>query len=133
GGTADQSEAVEQVASARLIVGPWIAAVAGGAGGAVSAEFARALVESAADKLLAPLEVEGWDWAGLEAWKPEAVAGEVGQIARSIRQRITGRRAVSMRRLSTLEWIAVIAGIVALLVFLAFPLLFFLNEIAWAG
>lgn len=128
GTTVDQAEAVERVSAARLIIGPWIVAVAGGAGGVVDPAFARAVVESAAGKLLAPLEMAGWDWVGAEAEKPEAIAGQAGQI---VRRRVTGKEAVSIRRLSAIERVAVIVGVVVLLIFLAFPVLFFFNEIAW--
>jgi hypothetical protein len=49
----------DQLAGTKLIIAPWTIAIAGAAGGAVTAKIAEAVVSSPACKLLVPVWVEG--------------------------------------------------------------------------
>ncbi len=83
-----------QLHEAALIVGPWQIAVAGAAGGAVSAELANAVVASAARKLLVPAHADGWDWVGADGGDESAL---VQQTARAIKQVIEGEEVRAAR------------------------------------
>jgi hypothetical protein len=111
-----------RLSGANLIVGPWVIAVPGGAGGTVSGEAAQAIAANPARKLLVPTEVEGWEWAGVERWKTEEI---VQQTVRAVTQIAWGDEIRPTRRIGVGGVIAIIIGILFLLVMLVFPLLFY--------
>ena len=110
------AEAATRLKGARLIVGPWLMARPGGE---VSEAFAQAVAASSARRLLAPLWVEGWDWAGVERESPEALAR---QAVRAVRQAVAGERIHATRSLGVGAIIALVIGGLLLLQLLV-PLL----------
>jgi hypothetical protein len=125
GMTVDRAQAVAQLAQSELIVGPWVMAVAGGAEGTVDREIANAIIESPARKLLAPVEITGWDWAGVDRWKTETI---VNQAVRAVKQMAEGKMIAPSRRLGTAAIVGIVIGVGFLLAFLAFPLIYFVGE-----
>ncbi|MBI5879052.1 MAG: DUF3842 family protein [Chloroflexi bacterium] len=83
----DGIQAVEHLTGANLIVGPWQIAVAGAAGGAVTAAIAGAVSASAAHKLLVPVRADNWDWVGGESGNDQTLAHET---ARAVKQVLEG-------------------------------------------
>jgi hypothetical protein len=99
------AQAAEHIAAAKLIVGPWQIAVAGGA---VSAEVAGAVAASAAHKLLVPSHADNWDWVGGESGSDQARAHET---ARAVKQLLDGEE-INAR--STSPWLMLIGGVLGL-------------------
>ncbi len=115
----DSTEAAfAKLGQAGLIVGPWPIAVAGGAGGTVSAEVARAVVASPARKILIPAQVEGWDWAGVDRLNAESA---LLHTARAVKQFAEGEEIKPVRPMSVGGIIGTIVGILILLILLAIP------------
>ncbi len=110
------------VAQSDLVVGPWIVAVAGGAGGAVSAELAQAVIANPAHKLLIPTHVEGWDWAGVGELKTRDAAR---QAVRAVKQITSGEEVKLGRGLSAGAIVGIVFGALILLIVLAIPLVGF--------
>jgi uncharacterized membrane protein YhdT len=79
-----QTELVASISKAGLIVGPWTIAVAGGAGGVVSPAISGAIAASSAEKLLIPVNSEGWRWIGQGRSKPTEVI--IRQTVREVKQ-----------------------------------------------
>jgi len=117
---ANQEVIATQLTEAGLVVGPWVIAVAGGASGAVSAKIAEAVVSSPARKLLVPLRSEGWEWAGVDRWDPEAI---VRQVVFAVKQVLAGKAVKAHRPMSAGAIIGIIIGVLILLILLAIPLL----------
>jgi hypothetical protein len=121
-------EIATQLAQAGLIVGPWMIAVPGGAGGAVTPMIAQAVLDSPALKLLAPTRAEGWDWAGVDRWDAEAL---VQQTVSAVKQIATEEEVKPARPLGAGAIIAIIIGVLFLLILLAIPLLqFFADQLS---
>lgn len=119
---------VAQLVWAGLIVGPWMIAVPGGAGGAVTPEIAQAVLDSPAHKLLAPTRAKGWDWAGVDRWDAEAL---VQQTVRAVKQIAAGEEVKPARPLGAGAIIAIVIGVLFLLLLLAIPLLrFFADQLS---
>ncbi len=100
----------ERLNAAQVIVGPWTIAVASGA---VTSEIARAVAASSARKLLIPMPSAGWEWAGVGAWNPDALAK---QAARALKQMLAGEAVKPANPGATVALI--IAGIIGLCIFL---------------
>jgi len=114
-----QGAITAQLNEAGLIVGPWVIAVSGGSKGAVSANIARAVTDSPARKLLVPLRIEGWEWAGVEPWETETL---VRHTVRAVKQIATGEVVKPARPMSLGTVIGIIIGVLFLLSLLAIPL-----------
>ena len=113
---ASQEVIATQLSEAGLIVGPWVIAIPGGDGGALSASIAQAIVESPARKLLVPLRIEGWEWAGVERWETETL---VRQTVHAIKQMATGKVVEPARPMSAGKVIGTIIGVLILLAILS--------------
>jgi hypothetical protein len=107
------------LAASDLIVGPWTAAVAGAASGAVSTEIAQAVVDSPAHKVLIPTQVEGWNWVGLGDLKPKDA---VRQAVRAVKQVAAGDKVKAGRGLSAGAIVGIVFGALVLLVAIGIPL-----------
>ncbi|MBL8094640.1 MAG: DUF3842 family protein [Anaerolineales bacterium] len=104
----------ERLAKASVIVGPWEVAVAGGGAGAVTAELTGMITRSAAHKLLIPVRVPGWDWAGVDRWDADA---QVRQTVAAVRQIAEGEPVQPSRPLGVGAIIGlVVVGLVVLTV-----------------
>ncbi len=120
-----QETITAQLAEAGLIVGPWVIAVPGGGGGVVSASIARAVTDSPARKLLFPLRIEGWEWAGVEPWETEAL---IRHTVRAVKQIATGEVVKPARPMSLGTVIGIIIGVLFLLSLLSIPLSLFFAQ-----
>jgi hypothetical protein len=124
----DDEKIATQLAQAGLIVGPWMIAVPGGEGGAVTPAIAQAVLDSPALKLLAPTRAEGWDWAGVDRWDAEAL---VQQTVSAVKQIATGEEVKSARPLGAGAIIAIIIGVLLLLLLVTIKLLqFFADQLS---
>lgn len=103
------SAAIKKLASAAVIVGPWIVAVKGGF---VRPEIVDAVVSSPARKLLAPVHAEGWDWAGVERSDMETLARHT---ARAVMQALAGEPVRLHRPLGVGAIIGIVIGALILL------------------
>jgi hypothetical protein len=118
GASASQNTLAAQLAEAGLIVGPWNIALADGSvTGAISA--------SPAPKLLVPVRVEGWEWAGVDRWSVEAL---VRQTVHAVKQIATGEEVKPARPLGVGAIIGIIIGVWFLLALLVIPVLFFFAQ-----
>ncbi len=115
-----QDAAISELTKAGLIVGPWVITVPGGGEGAVSADIAHAVASSSARKLLVPVQVDGWDWAGVERWKVDDL---LRQTAHAVKQIAAGEMVKVLRPLGAGTIIAIVIGVFLLLILLAIPLL----------
>jgi hypothetical protein len=114
------------LAQSDLIVGPWTIAVAGAAGGAVTASFASAVTASPAHKLLVPLAQEGWEWVGVD---PVKTKGVVRKAVRAVRQLASGEGVQPAQRLDAGAIAAIVVGALVMLAFFVMPLVFFFEQI----
>jgi len=112
--------AIAELTKAGLIVGPWAITVPGGGEGTVTADIAHAVATSSARKLLVPVQVEGWDWAGVDRWKADDL---LRQTVHAIKQIAAGETVKVLRPLGAGAIIAIIIGVFFLLILLAIPLL----------
>lgn len=119
-----QDAAIAQLTEAGLIVGPWAIAVPGGGEGAVTADIAHAVATSSARKLLVPVQVEGWDWAGVERWKADDL---LRQTVHAIKQIAAGEMVKVLRPMGAGTIIAIIIGVFFLLILLAIPVSMFFG------
>ncbi|MFQ5854247.1 MAG: DUF5671 domain-containing protein [Anaerolineae bacterium] len=126
GTDADHDAIAARLAGAELIAGPWVIAVAGGAGGAVTAEIAEAVAASPARKLLVPVWAEGWEWAGVDRWNAEAI---VRQTVGAVKQMVEGEEVKPARPPGAGAIIAIIIGVLFLLILLAIPVLTLFSQI----
>lgn len=69
------------LSEAGLVIAPWTASVARTE---TDAAIASALIASPMSKLLFPLPVEGWEWAGVERWSREALARQIVHAVKQI-------------------------------------------------
>jgi hypothetical protein len=116
--------AIAELAEAGLIVGPWVITVPGGGEGAVTADIAHAVVTSSARKLLIPVQVEGWDWAGVERWKADDL---LRQTVQAVKQIAAGEIVKVLRPMGAGTIIAIVIGVFFLLILLAIPLLMYFG------
>lgn len=122
---AAQENIIARLAEAKLIVGPWVIAVAGGADGAVTAEIAGAIAISQARKLLAPVWAEGWEWAGVDRWNSEAL---VRQTVQAVKQLAGGEEVKAVRPLGVGAIVGIIIGVIVMLNLLAIPVMYFFGN-----
>ena len=115
-----QDTAIAELTEAGLIVGPWVITVPGGGEGAVTADIAHAVATSSARKLLVPVQVEGWDWAGVERWKADDL---LRQTVQAVKQIAAGEMVKVLRPMGAGTIIAIVIGVFFLLILLAIPLL----------
>src|SRR5262249_33624032 len=108
-----------KLSNAGVIVGPWSVAVGGGK---VEAEVAQAVVNSPARKIMIPVHMNNWDWAGVDAWDAE---GLLQQTARAIRQWTGGEEIKAVRPMGVGGIIGMVLGVLLLLLLLAIPVLFY--------
>lgn len=97
-----------RLASANLIVGPWTMIRAGGA----PPELTQAILDSSARRLLAPVWVAGWEWAGVERWNAAAI---VQQTIHAIRQIVEDGEVRPARQLNGCAIIAIAIGALIIL------------------
>ncbi|MBU0702652.1 MAG: DUF3842 family protein [Chloroflexi bacterium] len=121
-GQSSDEEVAARLAWAGLIVGPWMIAVPGGDGGAVSLAVSQAVMNSPARKLLIPARTTGWEWAGVERWDADDL---VRQTVRAVEQIAAGEEARLVRPLGMSSVIAIIAGAL----FLLFMLLILIGPV----
>ena len=119
-----QDAAIAELTEAGLIVGPWVITVPGGGEGAVTAEIAHAIAVSSARKLLVPVQVKGWDWAGVEHRKTDDL---LRQSIQSVKQIAAGEMVKVIRPMGAGTIIAIVIGVFFLLIMLAIPLLEFFG------
>jgi hypothetical protein len=119
-----QDAAIAELTEAGLIVGPWVITVPGGGEGAVTADIAHAVATSSARKLLVPIQVEGWDWAGVERWKADDL---LRQTVQAVKQIAAGEMVKILRPMGAGAIIAIVIGVFFLLILLAIPLLEYFN------
>lgn len=117
-----KSDVEDQISDADLIIGPWTVTVGMQApgGGAVKLELARAIIQSPARKLLIPTRVEGYEWAGVDRWKQEAI---IRQVVSAALQILRGEEVKPGRPLGVAAIIGIVLGALILLQFLLGPLL----------
>jgi hypothetical protein len=101
---------VAQLGGAGVIVGPWAVAVDGGV---VDSDIVRAVVKSVARKILIPMRVGGWDWAGVDHWNIEAL---VQQTVHAVRQWAGGEEIKAVRPAAAGSVVGMVIGIVILLI-----------------
>jgi hypothetical protein len=122
-----------EIAQAQIIVGPWLiaapalgGAAPGAAGSAVTPEVAALISASPATKVLVPLALDGWQWAGVEG-------RDVGELARAAaratRQLVEGREVTPGRALSAGAIAAIAAAVLIGLPVLVFAISLFMSLI----
>jgi len=121
---AGQNAAIAELTEAGLIVGPWVITVPGGGDGAVAADIAHAVAASSARKLLVPVQVEGWDWAGVKRYKADDL---LRQTVQAIKQIAAGEMVKVLRPMGAGTIIAIVIGVFFLLILLAIPLLMYFG------
>jgi hypothetical protein len=115
-GAERDKEIADQLASARLIVGPWTIAVASEE---VPGQVAEVVRNSTGRKLLVPTRGDGWEWAGVDPWDQDDL---VGHAARAILQLASGADVKPVRPLGAGAVIGIALGVLLLIVMLAIPL-----------
>jgi len=112
----------DQLSMADLIIGPWNVTVGmpAGEGGVVTAKFARMVIRSPARKLLIPTRVEGYEWAGVDRWRQEAL---IRQVVSAALQILRGEEVKLARPLGVGVIIGIVLGGLILLQIVIGPLL----------
>jgi hypothetical protein len=123
GTSVDAADVPAALAESAVIIGPWVISVAGGAGGAVDAEIARAVNDSPARKLLIPVPGDGWEWVGVDSLKSKEI---VRQAVQSVRQIVAGEAVKQARRMSAGAIAGLIFGVLFMLIAFVLPLLWLL-------
>ena len=128
--TDSTSEIAGEVARARIIVAPWVIAApgvaSGPAAGAVRPEVAALINASQATKVLVPVALDGWQWAGIE----DGDAGGLARAAaRATRQLVEGREVTPGRLLSPGTIAAIAAAVLIGLPVLIFAISMFMSLI----
>ena len=116
-------EMAGQMRQAKLIVGPWTVTVPGQGGGVVTPDFSRAIIDSPARKLLIPAPVEGYEWAGVDRWKQDAM---IRQVVNAVTQILKGEEVKPVRPLGVGAIIGIVLGALLLLLLVALPLIRFM-------
>ena len=111
---------LRQIATAQLIVAPWMVAVAGGA---VPTRIAEAVASSPAHKLLVPSPAQGWDWVGIEPWKFDEIANHT---VKSMKQLMAGEAVKLHRPLGVGAIIGIVIGVLIILGLIGFSFYNFL-------
>jgi hypothetical protein len=97
----------EIIASTDVIVGPWTMIAPEGFIGSTDSSISDAILSSPATKLLIPVHIEGWDWIGVEHWKPNSI---VKDTVSAIQQAAAGEKPRTTRQLSPF-----VMGVVAII------------------
>ena len=116
-----QEEAVQALSQADLIIAPWSVMTSGGM---LPSQLSAALAASPATKLLIPVRVAGWEWAGVEIWDDEAL---VRQAVQALRQWVEGEQIRVSKPLGLGALIAIVVGVLVLLSLLVMPLVAFFS------
>lgn len=111
-------EIAAKLGSAGVIVTPWSVAVDGGA----DSEITQAVVNSPARKIMIPVRVNGWDWAGVDTWNTEEL---IQQTARAVKQWAGGEEIKAMRPIPIGRMIGNVIGLLILLTLLVIPVLYY--------
>jgi len=119
-----EQDVVTRLKQATIIVGPWMMTVPNWAEGMVSEEIARAVLTSPAQKVLIPSWIEGWEWAGVERLKNDAL---VRQTTRAIGQVLEGEEVRPVKPLGVGAIIAIIIAAFILLSLISIPVNYLLN------
>lgn len=118
----DEATVVSELQQADLIVGPWSVALPDGPEDGVTAGIANAVSSSSAQKILIPNRYEGWEWAGVDLWDPEAMAR---QTVHAIQQILEGETARPVRPLGAGAILGIVIGVLILLSLIVMPLIEF--------
>lgn len=110
-----------KLGEAGVIVGPWSIVVEGDR---VHSEITRAVVNSKARKILIPMHVDGWDWAGIDVWNMEAL---LQQTVRAVRQWAGGEEIKAVRPMTIGGIIGTVVGVLLLLILIAIPILIYFS------
>jgi hypothetical protein len=86
------------------------------------ADVASAVVSSPAQKIMIPVHMSGWDWAGVDAWNAEEL---MQQTVRAVRQWAGGEEIKAVRPMTVGGIIGTVIGVLILLLLLVIPLLQF--------
>lgn len=119
-----QGDIAERLTGASLIIGHWTIAVPGEAGGFVTQTISDAVINSQARKLLIPVRVGKWEWAGVDHWSSEAV---FEQTLQAVKQMLEGKEVEPIRPMSAGAVIGIIIGVLFLLILIAIPLLMYFG------
>ena len=119
-----QDEEARQAIQAKLdtagvIVGPWSMAVDGAT---VHPDISHSVVNSPARKIMIPVPMSGWDWAGVDVWNTE---GLMQQTVRAVRQWAGGEEIKAVRPMTIGGIIGTVVGVLILLLLLVIPLLIY--------
>jgi len=98
-----------QLAAANLLVAGWSATAGLDAAGS---RVALAVAASPARKLLVPMPLAGWEWAGVDRWSAPAL---VAQTVRAVRQWVDGDDIRAVRPMSAGSLLGLIVGVLVLL------------------
>jgi hypothetical protein len=107
--------------TAGVIVGPWLMAVDRRTN---DADVARVVVNSPARKIMIPVPVTGWDWAGVDAWNAEEL---MQQTVRAVRQWAGGEEIKAVRPMTVGGIIGTVVGVLILLILLVIPMLVYFR------
>jgi hypothetical protein len=103
-GQSDSAPLSQQLAEANVIAGPWNILV--------TAEVTAAVLASPARKLLIPVHIEGWEWAGMERCDAEDL---VRQTVHAVKQIVAGEDVKPLRPLGAGAIVGIIVGILVAL------------------
>ena len=107
--------------NAGMIVGPWFMALDRRTS---DADIAHALVNSPARKIMIPVPMSGWDWAGVDAWNTEEL---MQQTVRAVRQWAGDEEIKAVRPMTIGGIIGTVVGVLILLILLAIPVLVYFT------
>jgi hypothetical protein len=110
---------VAKLDTAGLIVGPWSMAMDGAT---VHADISHSVVNSPARKIMIPVPLSGWDWAGVDAWNAEEL---MQQTVRAVRQWAGGEEIKAVRPMTIGSIIGTVVGVLILLLLLVIPVLIY--------
>ena len=105
--------------TAGVIVGPWSMAVDGVT---VHPDISHSIIGSPARKIMIPVPMSGWDWAGVDVWNTE---GLMQQTVRAVRQWAGGEEIQAVRPMTIGGVIGTVIGVLILILLLVIPLLIY--------
>jgi hypothetical protein len=107
--------------TAGVIVGPWFMALDRRTN---DADVASSVVNSSARKIMIPVQMSGWDWAGVDAWNTEEL---MQQTVRAVRQWAGGEEIKAVRPMTIGGIIGTVVGVLILLILLVIPVLIYFT------
>lgn len=107
--------------TAGVIVGPWFMALDRRTS---DADVAHTVVNSPARKIMIPVPMSGWDWAGVDAWNTEEL---MQQTVRAVRQWAGDEEIKAVRPMTTGGIIGTVIGVLILLILLVIPVLIYFT------